>query len=395
MEKSKDKKKLLFDITKLYKTDDRGFYRSGIFWVTYNLLSMFLKDERFDVTLYSEYAFPKGNFDTVDIDISFNEYVFQKYSINIGKIKKNILNKNFQASLYDAYFNSAFFSKLDYSDIKQFYLLHDAIPMILKDKYPESFISNFKEFYDGLSSEAFCFCISKSCKDDFIKYFPQLDSKKMEIVYNASSQNFIPMKNELLREEIITKYNLPLGKEDKYIFTISNLADAKKNLQFTLEAFFKFIEKYQVDDLFFILAGYGKDILISDLKKNCSVLYEKYKNRIFFLGYLEDCDVNVFYSNALYFSFLSLYEGFGLPLLEAMQAAVPVLTSNTSSIPEVVEDAAVMLSPKDMEECIEKMHLLYSDKNLCKSLVEKGIVQAKKFSWEKTYKLISDKIYAS
>ena len=108
---------------------------------------------------------------------------------------------------------------------------------------------------------------------------------------------------------------------------------------------------------------------------------------------MDDNDVNVMYSNSLFFSFISLYEGFGLPLIEAMQSGTPVLTSNVSSIPEVVDDAAICISPLDEAECIKKMFLLYSDNQLRENLISKGIKRAKFFSWDKTYKLISDKIY--
>ena len=385
--------KLLFDITKLYKTDNYGFYRSGIFWVTYNLLKHFLQDSRYKITLFSEFTYPKTNFDMIDINISQIPYVSQKYSINTGKVKKTLFNKSFNASYYDAYFNSAFFSKLEDENLEQFYLLHDAIPMILSDKYPEKFVRNFKEFYNNLSPSTYCFCISESCKKDFNKLFSRLNPNNFEVVYNASSQNFRPNKDDTIFYKMINKYSLPLKNDDKYIFTISNLADEKKNLLFTLGSYMKMLEEYKISNLYFILAGYGHAYLQQKLKDAFPSLYEKYKNKIIFLGYVDDNDVNVMYSNSLFFSFISLYEGFGLPLIEAMQSGTPVLTSNVSSIPEVVDDAAICISPLDEAECIKKMFLLYSDNQLRENLISKGIKRAKFFSWDKTYKLISDKIY--
>lgn len=387
--------KLLFDVTKLYKTDNYGFYRSGIFWVTYNILKRFIQDSRFEITLFSEFTYPKINFDMVDIDISQIPYVSQKYSINAGKVKKTLFNKSFCVEHYDAYFNSAFFSKLEAENVKQFYLLHDAIPMILSDKYPQKFVNNFKEFYDNILPSTYCFCISESCKNDFLKFFTHLDPNNFKIVYNASSQNFGLRNDVSLFNQIVNKYNLPLKNNDKYIFTISNLADEKKNLVFTLVCFMKLLDEYKISNLYFVLAGYGHTYLQQKLNEAYPSLYEKYKNRIIFLGYVDDDDVNVMYSNALFFSFISLYEGFGLPLIEAMQCGTPVLTSNVSSIPEVVDDSAVCVSPTDETECIKKMFLLYSDSQLREKLISKGVKRAKFFSWDKTYKLISDKIYYS
>lgn len=384
---------LLFDIAKLYKTDTDGAYRNGVFWVTYNLLKNFLKDDRFKITLYSEFVYPKNNFDTVDIDITTLDYTASKYSIQMSKTAKTIPNKNFIPEQYDAYFNSAFFSKLEDNSIEQFYLLHDAIPLVLKDLYPEKFVNNFESFYKKLYSSTNCFCISKSCQNDFLKYFSQLKSENMTVVYNAPSQKFTQMQDKTKFKEVKNKYKLPLRDDDKYIFTISNLADVKKNLVFTIRNFMEFIDSNNIKDLYFILAGYGKSVLVKELHQNCSELYDKYKNKILFLGYLQDKDVNLFYSNALFFSFISLYEGFGLPLIEAMNAGTPVLTANTSSIPEVVDDCALMISPNDYKDCQNKMKQLYFDRELRENLIEKALKRGRNFSWEWTYKLISDKIY--
>lgn len=384
--------KILFDVARLYKTDDKGSYKTGIFWVTYNLLKLFLHDNCFDVTLYTEFMLPKNNIDTVDLNIDNLNYVASKYSLQLKKTKNFIKNKNFNAENYDLYFNSAFLSKLDASSVPQFYVLHDTIPMILKDKYPEIFINNFKNFYNNLHPNTYCLCISESCKNDFLKYFPHLNPENMTIIYNASSQKFKPLKDSQKFEQIKNKYNIEIPQNSKYIFTISNLSDKKKNLCFTIKNFFEFIKTNNVNDLYFILAGYGKDILIEELKQEYPNDYQKYKDKLIFLGYLEDSDVNLLYSNAFYFSFISLYEGFGLPLLEAMSAGVPILTSNTSSIPEVVGECALKISPKDYIECQKAMHLLYTDEKLRNDLIKKGLIQQESFSWKKTYAKIVEKI---
>ncbi len=383
---------ILFDVTKLYKTDDQGFYRTGIFWVTYNLLKKFLNDDVYNVTLYSEYTYPKDNFDTVDIDIQNVDYIASKYIINLGNVKKQIENKKFNAENYDLYFNSAFFSKLDNDNVPQFYILHDAIPMILSDKYPKQFIDNFKDFYSNLSNKINCFCISESCKKDFLRFFSNLNGDNMTLISNASSQEFKPLKNPNIFETVKRKYNIHFSINDKYIFTISNLADKKKNLCFTIKNFFNFIKTNNINNLYFVLAGYGKDYLIDEIKQISQKDYEHYKDKLIFLGYLPDNDVNIFYSNSLYFSFISLYEGFGLPLLEAMQAGTPILTSNTSSIPEVVLDAAIKISPNNDAECIKAMDILYNNEQIRKELIQKGYNRKNDFSWEKTYEIIDNKI---
>jgi len=107
---------------------------------------------------------------------------------------------------------------------------------------------------------------------------------------------------------------------------------------------------------------------------------------------LSDEDMLGLLQNAHLAVFPSLYEGFGMPPLEAMQAGVPVICSNNSSLPEVVDDAAIMVNPENEEEIIEAFSKLYFDEELRKKYIQKGLDRAKIFSWDKTYKLMSDRI---
>ena len=107
------------------------------------------------------------------------------------------------------------------------------------------------------------------------------------------------------------------------------------------------------------------------------------KSKIIITGRVPDEDLATIYSNAHSFYYMSLYEGFGLPPLEAMQCGIATVTSNTSSLPEVVGDAGIMLEPNDSESLCNTMWKLYSDESLRKEYCLKGIEQSKLFSWEK------------
>lgn len=110
------------------------------------------------------------------------------------------------------------------------------------------------------------------------------------------------------------------------------------------------------------------------------------------LGFIDDEDVNILYSNSLFFTFISLYEGFGMPPLEAMQAGVPVICANNSSLPEVVGDAAIMVNAENEKEIIEAFSKFYFNEELRNEYVEKGLARAKLFSWDKTVKIMTDKM---
>jgi glycosyltransferase involved in cell wall biosynthesis len=121
-------------------------------------------------------------------------------------------------------------------------------------------------------------------------------------------------------------------------------------------------------------------------------LPENYRSKIIRLGYVDDSDVNLLYSNSLFFTFISQYEGFGMPLLEAMQAGTPVIASNNSSLPEVAGDAAITIDYDDEEACISAMEKYYFNEDLRQAYIKKGFEQAKLFSWDKTVDLMINKI---
>lgn len=112
----------------------------------------------------------------------------------------------------------------------------------------------------------------------------------------------------------------------------------------------------------------------------------KLEDRVVFSGYVAEEDFPAMYSAAELFVYPSLYEGFGFPPLEAMACGTPVISSNTSSIPEVVGDAGISLAPKDEEKWASVIVKVIKDKNLREALSVAGLKQAKKFSWEKTAK---------
>jgi glycosyltransferase involved in cell wall biosynthesis len=121
-------------------------------------------------------------------------------------------------------------------------------------------------------------------------------------------------------------------------------------------------------------------------------LTRKIRKRIIFTGYIDEIDIPFLYNGASCFCCMSLYEGFGLPPLEAMQSGIPVITSNTSSIPEVVGDAGIMLDPYDAEGLAEAFMNVISNENLRNEMIVKGLEQAKKFSWDRCVDLIVEKM---
>ena len=259
---------------------------------------------------------------------------------------------------------------------------------IVMDNHRFSIIAKY------LNKDAYYFCISSYTRDDFLKYYgTQLDEEKMIVTYIASSQNFFPDYNKIKLTVVFDKYKLKYRNNNKYIFSLCNL-EPRKNLMFTVKCFIKFIVKHDIQDLYFYLGGSQWNIFIRQLEQEIDN-FTIYRDKIVGLGYIEDEDVNILYSNSLFFTYISQYEGFGMPPLEAMQAGTPVITSNNSSLPEVVGDAAIMIDYDSQEQCIKAFEDLYFNEDLRKYYIKKGFERAKLFSWEKTVKIMSDYIINS
>ena len=135
------------------------------------------------------------------------------------------------------------------------------------------------------------------------------------------------------------------------------------------------------DDLFFVLVGtHGWKVkeIIEEIKDD-PLLH----NRVIFTGFVPDHYLSALYSGAEAFLYLSLYEGFGLPPLEAMQCGLPVIASNTSSLPEVVGDAGILVDPLGQEQVCQAMLTLLEDRELRNEYVRKGLDRAAGFSWRR------------
>jgi len=278
-----------------------------------------------------------------------------------------------------------------YSNIKRFMILHDTIPLINSVPSPEGAKNWFIPLIQSLDTETYCFCVSEHTKNDFIKFAgSHIDKNKMFVTPIASSQQFYPNYNKAALSAVLKKYGIQYKTGDNYIFSFCSI-DPRKNLLFTIECFVRFIEKNSIQNLCFYLGG---DYFASFKKEFEEKLtaYPDYQNKIVYMGYVDDTDVNILYSNSLFFVYLSQYEGFGMPPLEAMQAGTPVITSNNSSLPEVVGDAAIQIIWNDEAACIKAFEALYFNKSLREEYIAKGLERAKLFSWKKTVDIMAEKM---
>ena len=189
-----------------------------------------------------------------------------------------------------------------------------------------------------------------------------LSKLKIHKIYNGVSNNFFN-KSE------------PLGLTDPYILYVGNRRRYKN-----IEMLFKAYSESKIHEN-------NYSLMISGEKDNEMSLYErKYgvKGYVKYLGYISDSDLPIIYKNASAVVFISKYEGFGLPILEAMASGTPVITSNLSAMPEVAGGAAILVNPFNVEEISNAIRWVLFNDDARNKLIENGIKRAEYFSWDKT-----------
>jgi glycosyltransferase involved in cell wall biosynthesis len=404
--------------------------RSGVFFVALNMLKYFLKDSRYNISLcvfrenysraqrimhflpkkleiiaiYNENA-PAKNIESHKYRMRTSEGMIEK-ALWCLKIIKNLLKlpwyKYFSNNAYILKNFNVFLSPLydrisdeirKYPHIMQFILIHDVILFLNLSCYEDYRDDNapLHNIFKNHSNDYYFF-VSENSKWDFIRYADgRVDEKNMLVTYIASANNFIPVYDKERLFFVLKKHGIDFNQKSKYIFSFCSL-EPRKNLIFTINCFIKFIQKNNIDDLYFLLGGAVwdryKDIYLNETDN----ISNEYKNKIIHMGYVDDADVNILYSNSLFFAYISKYEGFGMPPLEAMQSGTPVITSNNSSLPEVVGEAAIMIDCESEEQCIKAFEALYYNENLRKDYIKKGIERAKFFTWEKAVNKMSNAI---
>ena len=190
------------------------------------------------------------------------------------------------------------------------------------------------------------------------------------------STGFSPIKeNEALFQTVRKKYNLP----EQFLLYVGTI-EPRKNIERLIEAFGIANERLGKTDVGLVLAG-GTGWLNGPIYSRVQKL--NLQNDVTFTGYVSEEDLPILYNMALAFVYPSLYEGFGLPPLEAMACGVPVITSKVSSLPEVVKDAGLLIDPYNVDELSDAIFRVVSSTELRKSLSDKGIKQAALFTWEK------------
>ncbi|MBI2355822.1 MAG: glycosyltransferase family 4 protein [Candidatus Doudnabacteria bacterium] len=215
--------------------------------------------------------------------------------------------------------------------------------------------------------------VSQATKNDLIKCY-DLEPEKVEVIHLAMGGQFRPQSYQQA-QPTLDKYSLTY---QKYLLFVGTL-QPRKNLLRLLDAYALLKNKYHLEEKLVIVGkrGWLWEPIEAKIKTTAGAVY---------LDHVGDEDLPAIIAGASLLALPALYEGFGLPPLEAMASGVPVAVSNVSSLPEVVGDAGVLVDPNSIDSIADGLLKVLTDKNLRGQMIQRGLEQARKFSWENTAK---------
>lgn len=321
----------------------------SVYWK--ELLSRILKDESQDLTVIEQEK-NSNNIFRKEIVIPMEKLSYEnKFPLSIYKFlpltKKIEENSIFHSSYY----------RVSYSkNVKNIVTVHDFTHEYFFP-FHKKILNYWKKKLAIMKADGII-CISENTKKDLLKFHPWAKNKKIKVIYNGVGDEFFPIEN-IEKENII----LFIGSRVSY-----------KNFDIVVEIL-KELEDYKL-----IIIGGGK-LSNFEIEKLDQIIPNKYEQK---LG-ITSKELNMEFNKAFCLIYPSYYEGFGIPILEAMKAGCPVVTTNKSSIPEVAGDGAFLVGNISIKNFIKEI-LKLQDDSVREKIIKKGINQASNFSWNKTYK---------
>lgn len=268
------------------------------------------------------------------------------------------------------------FTLLLWKTIPTIVTIHDLIEYNVPDKFSKARMFYRKQVCDPLMAKKsnHILTVSKSSYKDIISYLGVKPSK-LTLTLNATDRNVFKKYSKEKIIPAIKKYNL---EYKKYLLFVGTIDFPGKNIKTIIEAFFNLRSKNELNGI--------KLVIIGKNGFNSKVIYDfvnasPFKDEVIFTGYLNDDDLPKYYAGATIMLYLSLFEGFGLPVLEAMSCATPVICSNTSCFPEIVEELDVKVPPTDVNAVEEKILKILSNTIYYEILSQRCYEKSLKYSW--------------
>lgn len=268
------------------------------------------------------------------------------------------------------------------SNIKTLAIIHDLNFEHHPELLPKNVLNYYKKYFPKFAQQANQIAtVSEFSKNDIVQTY-KIEASKISVVFNGASKKFKPI-SEVEKQIVKDKFT-----EGVNYFLFVGTIHPRKNVPMLLKAF----NQYKLE------SGSSLKLLIAGKKmwsnaETTQLLNElEHKKDIVFTGRVNDKELAQLTAAAKAITYIPIFEGFGIPLLEGMQCGVPVITSNITSMPEVVGSAGILVNPFNQNEIAQAMQKITTNNNFHKELSSKSILQATKFSWEKTAQLVMESI---
>jgi glycosyltransferase involved in cell wall biosynthesis len=260
--------------------------------------------------------------------------------------------------------------------------IHDCIHLLFPQYLPNRMAFRYARFVMGsaIRNSSLVFTVSEASRADILRFYPATDPHKVHVVPNAIDAELLEDPGPEERERVRERYQI----RGRFVL-FAGIVKPHKNLERLIRAFARVRIQEGNEDLRLVLLGddVGRYASLRRTADEAGV-----RQDVRFFGFVPHQTLAALYRMATLFAFPSLYEGFGLPPLEAMACGTPVVTSRISSLPEVVGDGALLIDPYSEEEIAQAIARVLDDEDLRRRLVERGLVRAASFSWERSVRQI-------
>lgn len=366
--------RLLIDVQTLYTNEkNRGI---GIY--TYNWLKNIVTKDKASRFFLMRKKNNTWQFTFVSEFLSLDDRINRDQYWEESDINEFILRNKIDI----IHFTSPFMFDIEVPDmtqlkVKKTYLVYDLIPIIMKEHYYDTWPDHIRKIYDErckiVSKADLILTISQASKNDLVQRL-SINPGRIEVIYASTNEELYQnsrtgMEPDILEEE--------LGLSSPFIYSLTGY-DVRKNNKGLIKAFSNISSAYP--ELKLVISGIKNDLEQNEFKQYASSINAPV-DRIIFLGFVSEECLLALYRECEVFVFPSLYEGFGLPVLEAMRVGAPVITTNCSSLVEVAGEAAILVKPDDDEELVQALHSVLEDSTVKQQLKEKSLKQSQFFNW--------------
>jgi glycosyltransferase involved in cell wall biosynthesis len=262
--------------------------------------------------------------------------------------------------------------------------IHDCIHLLFPQYLPNRMAWRYARFMMGhaIRRSAVVLTVSEASRADILRFYPDADPARLQVVPNAIDDAILEQPDEEEMARVRERYQI----RGRFVLYAGNIKP-HKNLERLVNAFGVLKRRPAFSDVKLLIIG-DEVNRFAPLRRTMEAAGVRQDVRFF--GFVPDHTLGALYRLASVFAFPSLYEGFGLPPLEAMACGTPVVTSRLSSLPEVVGDAAVLVDPYSVDDIAHGLQRTLEDESLRTELIARGRKRAQQFSWERSAKAIHE-----